>query len=91
MIFPVAELKISSFLQTPATTLVTLVLYRVDDGGLDAQGNQQCARTFKRRRTVRLDAGWDAPRILAAAKERLLEWTVEEGFNLPESRLICTL
>ena len=91
MIFPCAELKISSFIQTPATTIATLTLYRVDDGGLDAAGQQIYARTFKRRRTVRLDAGWDAPRILKAAKKRLLAWAVEEGFNLPEERLICTL
>lgn len=91
MIFPCAELKIAWFLQTPATTVCHLVLYRVDDGGLDALGNQQYTRTLKLQRTVTLDAGWDAPRILDAARERLLAWAVETGFNLPPERLICTL
>lgn len=91
MTFPVVELKISSFLQSPSRTVCVLTLYRVDDGGLDAQGRQQYVRTFKRRRTVTLDAGWDAPRILDAARTRLLAWAVEEGFNLPSERLICTL
>lgn len=91
MVFPCAELKISSYLHTPAKTVCTLVLYRVDDGGLDVNGQQIYARTLKRRRTVTLDAGWDAPRILAAARERILTWAEEEGFNLPPERLICTL
>lgn len=91
MVFPCAELKIASYLQTPSKTICTLVLYRVDDGGLDTQGQQIYTRTLKRRKTVTLDAGWDAPRILDAARDRLLTWAAEEGFNLPPQRLICSL
>ena len=91
MIFPCAELKIGSYMVTAAVTVVTLRLYRVDDGGLDAEGQPRYARTLLRERTVRLDAGWDGPRILEAAKDRLVAWATEHGYNLPAERLICTL
>lgn len=91
MIFPAAELKISRIMRSPSRTVCVLTLYRVDDGGLDDAGRQVYARTLKRQRVVNLDAGWDAPRVLDAARERLLAWAAEEGFNLPPERLICSL
>lgn len=91
MTFPVAELKIGAYKVTAAETVALLRLYRVDDGGLDANGQPVYLRQLLRERTVRLDAGWDKARILEAAKTRLQQWAVEHGYNLPADRLICSL
>lgn len=91
MTFPVAELKIGAYTVTPATTVAVLRLYRVDDGGLDPNGQPRYLRQLLRERAVTLDAGWDPPRILQAARDRLLTWATEQGYNLPPERLICSL
>lgn len=91
MTFPVAELKFSNIMRSATATTCLVRLYRVDDGGLDVNGNQLYARTLKRERPLRLDAGWDNARILTVARQKLSEWAIEEGFNLTPDRLICSL
>lgn len=91
MTFPMAELKFSRIINTPTVTRVLVRLYRVDDGGVDANGQQLYARTLKRERELTLDAGWDAPRILVVGRARLVEWAQEQGWNFSADRLICTL
>lgn len=91
MTFPCIELKFSSILRTPTRTIVEVRLYRVDDGGLDDQGQQIYVRTLKRQRVLNLDAGWDDARLRVTGRAKVLEYALEEGFNLTDDRLICNL
>lgn len=91
MVFPALELKFSQIIKTPAKTTATVRLYRVNDGGLDERGNQIYSRVLLKEHEFKLDAGWDAPRILSVAVPKLKELAQERGFNLPDDRLICTL
>ena len=86
--FPCIELKVSQVVRTPSSTTALVRLYRVDDGGLDQEGRQLYTRTLKRERLLKLDAGWDEPRLLTTAREKVKAWALEEGFNLPDDRLL---
>ena len=90
MTFPAIELKFSSIYRSPSRTFVQVRLYRLDDGGM-LDGRQQYIRTLKRDRLLKLDAGWDTPRLFATGREKVKEWAIEEGYNLTDDRLICTL
>lgn len=91
MTFPCVELKFSSVLRTGTSTTCVVRLYRVDDGGLDADGHQQYVRTLKRQRTLTLDAGWDHARLLTVGREKVQAWAIEERFALPDDRLLCAI
>lgn len=91
MVFPVAELKFSRIQRTSQETSLLVRLYRVDDGGLDAKGQQQYLRTLKRERPLTLAPSITKVDILTAAQQKLSEWAIEEGFVLPVDRLLCTL
>jgi hypothetical protein len=66
-------------------------VYRVDDGGLDQEGNQIYQRTLKLERSFDLPRNFTDAQIVAVARVKLTAWALELGFNLPEDRLICTL
>lgn len=91
MIFPVAELKFSNIHRTAEATTLLVRLYRVDDGGLDQDGQQQYLRTQLRERTVILAPDVTKAQVVAGARTRLQAWAVELGYNLPDERLVCGL
>ena len=91
MIFPAAELKFSSIHRTAEATTLLVRLYRVDDGGLDADGQQQYARTLLRERTVTLGPNVTRAQVVAGARTRLQTWAEELGYTLPDDRLVCGL
>jgi len=91
MTFPAIELKFSRILRTPDRTRVLARLYRVDDGGLDGEGRQLYNRTLLKEHEFKLDASWDAQRILSVAIPKLQEMAQERGYNLTPDRLICSL
>jgi predicted acyl esterase len=91
MVFPVAELKFSAITRTAERTHLLVRLYRVDDGGLDTNGNQVYLRTLKRERPFDLQPTVTKAEVVAQARLRLQAWALDEGFNLPDDRLICTL
>jgi hypothetical protein len=91
MIFPCAELKFTAIIRKASGTSLNVRLYRVDDGGLDDQGHQRYTRTLKRSRRAELDPDVTKAQLLAAARDKLQTWALEEGFNLPTDRLLCSL
>lgn len=91
MTFPSVELKFSSIQQTASATTLTVRLYRVDNGGLDAQGHQLYARTLLVTRTLTIPANATKQQMLAEGVARLAEWAVEFGFNVTQDRLLCSL
>lgn len=91
MTFPLLELKFSSLKWADDSTTITVRAYRVNDGGLDANGNQQFSRVLRRQRTFVVPGYHTLPQIVTFARARLLEWNAEFGFNLTEDRLICSL
>lgn len=91
MVFPFPEIKFANIVRTPTKTLATVRLYRVDDGGLDAEGHQRFLRTLKRERELVLDAGWTDDRLVTTASQKFAEWASELGFAAVADRLVCTL
>lgn len=93
MIYPVAELKILSFNSGPAQTVVRLRLSRIDSerAVIGPYPATAYARVVLAEREVTLDAGWNAERVLVAARARLVPMAAERGVVLPADRLICTL
>ena len=91
MTFPVAELKFSNIQRTPDATTLLVRLYRVEDGGLTADGLPRYVRTLKRERVVTLALDIAVETILAEARQRLTTWAAELGLTLPADRLVCTL
>jgi hypothetical protein len=89
--FPCVELKFTAILRRASGTSLNVRLYRVDDGGLDAKGNPLYLRTLKRSRRIELDPGITKAQVLAAAKDKLQTWAIEEGFTLTPDRLLCSL
>ena len=91
MTFPAAELKFTSIRWADDSTHITVRLYRVDNGGLDAQGQQIYARTIRVERTYVRTGYISTAAILAYAKARLADLNVSLGLNWSADRLICTL
>lgn len=91
MTFPLLELKFSSLHWTKGTTTIVARVYRVNDGGLDVNGNQQYARVLRRERTFVVPGYYTLEQVVAYARERLNDWNTDLGFNLPEGRVICNL
>lgn len=92
MAFPNSfECKFSRITATPAKTLVDIKVYRVVDGGLDSIGNQIYIRTLWRTQSHILDAGWDAPRLVAYFKNQLNLWNLVNAFGYAQANQICTL
>lgn len=93
MTFPVAEVKVSSIRRETAEprTSALVRVYRVDNGGI-VNGQQQYLRTLRRERWVKRVGVWatDAD-IVAAVRERVMDWLSDIGINLPPERVICTL
>jgi len=93
MTFPLVEVKVSSIRRETAEprTSALVRVYRVDDGGI-VNGQQQYARTLRRERWVKRVGVWatDAD-IVAAVRERVMDWLSDLGVNLPPERVICTL
>lgn len=93
MVFPLAEVKVSSIRRetTEPRTTVLVRLYRVDDGGM-VDGQQQYVRTLRRQRVVkRVGVLASDAAILAVLRNNVMEWLSELGINLPPERVICTL
>lgn len=92
MAFPNSiEVHFSSINATPAKTEAVVQVYRVSDGGLDAQGNQIYDRILWRTFEFKLDAGWDSTRLAEHFKAKLAAWNVESGANVNAANFICTL
>lgn len=92
MAFPNSiEVHFSTINATPAKTEVTVHVYRVSDGGVDAEGVQQYTRILWRSFNLKLDAGFDRDRLLAALRARLVAWNTESGANVSLANQICNL
>jgi hypothetical protein len=91
MTFPALELKLSSMRYSADSTFLTVRAYRLDDGGLDAQGQQLYVRTLRRTRSFVLAGYVDTSVILAYARQRLAEWNTEFNLHWSADRLICSL
>lgn len=91
MTFPAAELKFTRIRWADDSTHITVRLYRVDDGGLDAQGQQVYARTIRLERHFVRPGYLSTATILAFAQQRLAELNVSLGLNWSADRLICSL
>jgi hypothetical protein len=91
MIFPCVELKFSQIRRSAGATTLLVRLYRLDDGGLNERGDQINLRTLLRARVVSVDAGVTKAQVLALAREKLIVWAIEEGYDLTSDRVICTL
>lgn len=91
VIFPVVELKFTNILRFETGTSCLVRAYRVDDGGLDAEGHQIYLRTLRRERTIFTTRNPTDAQIVTFAREYLIAWALEFGFNLPDDRLICDL
>ena len=94
MIFPFVEAKIATIKREDAEprTTVLVRLYRVDDGGLDANGWQVYTRTLRRQRQVKHIGliATDA-QIVTTVRARVLAWLDELSITIPKDRLVCSL
>jgi hypothetical protein len=88
---PAIEVKFSRAIRNAAYTRVLLRMYRLDDGGLDGQGNQIYLRTLLRERDSQFDAGITKAELLAIVRTRLQDLADELGYVLTADRVICTL
>jgi hypothetical protein len=94
MTFPLVEAKIASIRREAAEprTTVLVRLYRVDDGGLDAQGQQVYTRTLRRSRLIKhLGVIASNAEIVVAVRARVLEWLDDLGITISKDRLVCSL
>lgn len=91
LVLPAAELKVTGILKTESGITISTRVFRLDDGGLDEDGNQLYARTLKFERTFTVPPHWTKQQILDAAIERLKLWAIQAGFNLPPDRRVCSL
>lgn len=91
MTFPAAELKFTTIRWADDSTHISVRLYRLDDGGLDANGQQLYARTVRLERTYVRSGYLNTTTILAYAQARLAELNVSLGLNWSADRLICSL
>lgn len=91
MIFPAVELKFGHIHRTAEATTLVVRVYRLEDAGLNADGQQQFARTLLRERTVTLAPDVTRAQVVAGARTRLQAWAVELGYNLSDDRLVCGL
>jgi hypothetical protein len=91
MTFPTAELKFVSIRRADDSTHVTVRLYVVRDGGLDASGHQLYDRTLRAERHYMRPGYISTAEILAYAQARLAEFNVSLGLNWSADRLICAL
>lgn len=91
MAFPKLECHFSSIEASPDRTVVKAMIYTGADGGLDAQGNQILIRTLRRTLNLKLDAGWDNPRLIAHLQTRIASINTELALNIALADRICTL
>lgn len=93
MTFPLVEIKVSSIRRERAEprTSVVVRIYRVDDGGI-VDGQQQYVRTLRRERVVKRRGvlATDAE-LVAAIRDRVVDWLADLKIVLPAERVICTL
>lgn len=91
MAFPNSfECKFSSIDARPYTTLTTVRVYRVSDGGI-VNGQQQYIRTLFRSLSLRLDAGLDKQRLIDYFLAKLNDLNVQFSLGYTPDRFICTL
>jgi hypothetical protein len=90
MTFPCVELKFSRVVRNVQATLILARVYRVDDGGI-VNGVQQFIRTRLRQRMILAPPDATKAEVVTKARQKLLEWARQEGYNLTPDRLICTL
>ena len=91
MTFPALELKFSNIVRNSTVTSFRVMLYRLDDGGLNLAGEQIYLRTIIANRNVNAPAGVTKAQVLNFAKNKLDEWAAEQGYNLTPDRLVCAL
>ena len=92
MTFPAVECKFSRLVQTPTELSALVRIYRVDDGGLDALGNQVYVRTLKFERGITAPPATTSAQLVNAARTRLTQWAVDMGYQgLTADRLLCSL
>ena len=88
--FPLAEVKFGS-IERGLFTRIHARVYRVDDGGLDADGNQLYARTLWADKTFIIPYDATPADIITAARARLDAALAALGISLPENRIIVNL
>lgn len=91
MTFPVIELKFVNIQRWGDRTELDVRMYRVDDAGVDPDGQPLYTRTLKRKGHFTVQPRWTNAQIVTFARQRLIEWAAEAGFTLPADRLICDL
>lgn len=91
MTFPFLEVSFVRIQRRAESTAILARLYRVDDGGLDADGRRQYVRTLLRVVARVIPATLTRRMVIALMRERLEEEAAERGITLPPDRLICTL
>ena len=85
------ECHFSTINQTPSKTDIRIIIYKVSDGGLDAEGNQLYNRILIKSFDYKLDAGWDKQRILDYFLAKLAEINTTFSLGYTSDKFIVTL
>ena len=85
------EAHFSQINATPAKTDVTIKIFRVTDGGLDAQGNQLYSRTLFLDKLFHLDAGATNQNLIDYFRNQISLANVKFSLGISSANWICNL
>ena len=85
------ECHFSKINQTPSKTEVTIRVYKISDGGLDADGNQLYNRVLVKSFDYKLDAGWDKQSIIDYFLAKLGDVNTTFKLGYTSDKFIITL